>query len=204
MYRDFESAVALHQITHSSKLEMLGWEVKCLSSTAGSCHTAPGQKHRGAVAVLVVVRAVGVCRLNTAALDSGGSSDTDLERPETDHRPAAVRGTPAVPCTAAAEGNPAAAVDPADTPLAADHTVHFPLAPPVLHGCIAPCSIPLDQDIAEEVLDVVACKEAWASVPSHDCLDQSCPWGSVAPGNAAHCHQKGACCTVGKEPAGAS
>ncbi len=41
------------------------------------------------------------------------------------HRPAAVRGIPAVPCTAAAEGNPAAAVDPADTPLAADRTVRF-------------------------------------------------------------------------------
>ncbi len=44
MYRGFESAVALHQITHSSKLEMLGWEVKCSSSTAGSCHTGPVKK----------------------------------------------------------------------------------------------------------------------------------------------------------------
>lgn len=41
MCRDFESTGALHQITHSSKLEILGWEVKRSSSIAGSCHTAP-------------------------------------------------------------------------------------------------------------------------------------------------------------------
>lgn len=45
---------------------------------------SPGQTHRGAVAVPVVVRAVVVCRLNTAALESGGSLGTDLERPEMD------------------------------------------------------------------------------------------------------------------------
>lgn len=45
---------------------------------------SPGQTHRGAAAVPVVVRAVGVCRLNTAALDSGDSLGTDLEQPEMD------------------------------------------------------------------------------------------------------------------------
>lgn len=37
-----------------------------------------------AVAVPAEVRAVVVCRLNTAALGPGGSSGTDLECPETD------------------------------------------------------------------------------------------------------------------------
>lgn len=154
--------------------------------------------------VPVVVRVAGLCRLNTAALDSAGSLGTDLERLVMDRSPAAVPGIPAARCTAAAVGNPAAEAGPADMPPAADHTVCFPLVPPVLHGCIAPYNIHPDRDIAEEVLDVVACMAALASAPSRDCLAPSCPWGSAAPGNAARCHQRGACCTAGKEPAGAS
>lgn len=112
------------------------------------------------MAVPVVVQAVVVYRLNTAVLDPVGSLGTDLECPETDRRLVVVQDNPAVQCTVAVVGNPAVEEDPADTHPAADRTVSFPLAPPVLHGCIALCNILPDLGTAVEVLDVVAYRGA--------------------------------------------